>query len=207
MGNFQYFRSTLMALLCVSCTWVSQASATFAGNEQIGMDANGTLAAIWKDHDAVTSHHKIEGTVGNSSPWTIIDITDPTLFGVYNPVLAIAAGPVNGDAGGSRAAAAWLAHDLTTGNYVIQATYLPFGSGNWFATPNPATQTISLNPPIGPAEEIPYPDYRIVISDDGTTIVVTWVAVVMSDGATHVRINTSTDGGVTWAGPQTLSPL
>lgn len=193
MKYLQHYSMKLI-ILCTTLISTGLLNASFDGPLQTGVDGTNTMVTVWHTVDSVIGTYKVQSVVSNG-PWTpldIVNITNPLLVNAYDDnVLA-----VSGTSEGTRAAVAWRAFDLFTGNKIIQVATLD-NLGTWSSP-----VTLSLND----GNEVPLSDYQVAISSNGSVIVVTWTAYLFLTAREQIRAEISTDGGASWSpSPQNLS--
>ena len=181
--------SFLIIFMCLICFWKSSANAAFLypSKPQLSIDGSGKVICLSKAVDSKTLQTTIQGSWGNSFPSQMTSITDPEKFHVRDPILTSSSSAK----ATTKAAAVWMAKDLTTENHVIQGTLLT--ALGWKI---PAF-TLSLND----KSEQPRNDYQVTISQDGETIIVTWSSFIQSLNDTVPRCVMSKNGGLTWSPP------
>ena len=181
----------LLALaFTICCESSAEALYSSTSKAQIGIDGSNKIAAIWEASSQEQVNTSIQGSYGNSISENAINITDPKLFRVQRPLIATS----SSIKATTKAAAVWIATDLTTNNKVIQATIL--NALGW----NNQPVTLSYND----GTEQPCKDYQINISADGKTIVVSWSSYFPSSLDTIACCSVSRDGGLTWKKPENL---
>ena len=134
----------------------------------------------------------IQGSYGTALSENVIDLTDPKLYHAYKPVIVTS----TSYKATVKAAAAWCAIHLTTGNEVIQVATL---TGLGWSGP----MTLSFND----GTDKPSKDYKITMSDDGKVIVVCWSSTFPSMLDSIACSAVSTNGGLTWSGPEKLQKM
>lgn len=191
------YQTTAKFLMVAACTVLCESSAealhSFTGKSQIGIDGANKIVAVWESSGMQQANASIQGAYGPSTPDEAINITDPKLFSARRPLLATSSSV----RATTKAAAVWMAKDLTTNHKVIQATTL--NALGW----NNQPATLSYND----GTEEPFNDYQINISADGKTIVVSWTAYFPSLMDTIACAAISKDGGLTWSKPEGIAKL
>lgn len=158
-----------------------------------GIDGRGNLASVWVTNKGDKGQPSIQGFSGMTLPGNVVSLTDPVKYArIQEPKLATS----KSQFATTRAVAAWLATDLHTHNGVIQCAILT--ATGWSTSP------IVLSENDG-SEKVIHNDYNAVISDDGLTMMITWVSLMSATQDRVVRASNSTNGGLTWSPPQTLS--
>lgn len=176
--------SKFMIFLFILCAWTTPSNAQ-STRVVTKIDGFGQIANVWQTTDPFNYLSKIQGTYGNISP-SVVDLTSTSIEHATDPRIAASS---DGSAS-TRAAAVWKAFDISTFNYIVQATIAT--SGGWVTSPT----TLSLND----GSELPLDDVRLDISADGSLINVIWSAYDTVSGNTNTRAQISTDGGSTWSG-------
>jgi hypothetical protein len=150
------------------------------------VDGLGNLAVVWVENDD-GGNNVLMGAYGPGFPTSGTALTSNTALNVGTPRL-VTSTSASTSTTGATAVAVYEAVDVTTFNTVI-VTSIATSSG-WNTTPI----TLSLDD----GTESPNNDYRVSISADGETIIITWSSFLTTVDENVLRASVSTDGGTTF---------
>lgn len=158
---------------------------TFIDEVQTAFDGTGNIVFIARTIESSSPFYGICGASNYQPPFTLVLLTDVDRYNTSFPILAVS----KTNTATTSAAAIWLASDLVTNNVVVQASIL--SKSGW-----KSPVTLSLNDGM---EKPRNGGHTVSISNDGTSILVTWPAVL--NGAKNpvvLRSAFSSDGGDSW---------
>jgi hypothetical protein len=147
-------------------------------------DGLDNLAVVWVENDD-GGNNVLMGTYGPTFPTSGTALTSNTAFNVGTPRLVTSTVTPTG----ATAVAVYTAVDVTTSNTVVVASIATSPTG-WNSTP------IILS--LDDGTEFPNDDYRVSMSTDGETIVVSWSSFSTTIDDNILRASVSTDGGTTF---------